>query len=585
MPRHFGRESVWVVAMTMLGAGLRLKGLGSIGLEHFDEGIYAQAATWVFSGAGLRWLDPGLIPYAPPGFPVLVGLSSAAIGPSGTAAILVSILSGVLTIPVLSWLSRFALGRGAGAATASLAALAGQHVVFSRTGLTDSTFLLCWSLAMVAGATFLERPTPGRAARLGLAVGLAQLVKYNGWMAGAIVALAVLLGAIRRGEAQRSTPRRLGLGLLAAIISAVVYLPWFLFVERTTGYAGLLAHHRSYVDGLAGWWPNWQLQMAQARAMEGLLGNGVTWAGLGIGLSLIGAAIGQGRSARSWGRLRSLGLPIVLVLATLSIVAPGNLAWWISLAWAPLLLGEGRPSARLVGTWFLVMAASTPLYHPYARLWLPTLAASWVAGGGLIAAFLSWARGRSGQGGEPGPPPSRPARTAVIVPLLAILLAGLDPLLWPGRVRPFPELLSPNDGVRRFSKSLVPGLLGARPDGLHLYTRPTFSFYLRTQGIGPLRIHGDLDSIRTTSPSPGEYAIIDAALGVTPDDLDRLLSSSGWRLHVQETLPTSIATLLDVRPETVFDSARAPLGSEPDSDPSPALDARPRSTVWILGPS
>lgn len=52
---------------TLVGGTLRLWSLRRLGLVHFDEGIYAIA--------GLVGLDPSVIPYAPPGFPFLIGLA------------------------------------------------------------------------------------------------------------------------------------------------------------------------------------------------------------------------------------------------------------------------------------------------------------------------------------------------------------------------------------------------------------------------------------------------------------------------------------------------------------------------------
>src|ERR1700677_1106726 len=66
------REAIAVAAMTAVGGLLRIWSLGRLGLIHFDEGIYAMAGTWVLSPKGLAGLDPTVISYAPPGFPVLV---------------------------------------------------------------------------------------------------------------------------------------------------------------------------------------------------------------------------------------------------------------------------------------------------------------------------------------------------------------------------------------------------------------------------------------------------------------------------------------------------------------------------------
>jgi 4-amino-4-deoxy-L-arabinose transferase-like glycosyltransferase len=99
-----------VVILTILGAALRFKSLGHLGLSHFDEGIYALAGAWVIAPGGLTALDPMVIPYAPPGFPILVGLSYGIFGISDGSAIVVSILSGVATIPILAWLARRTFG-------------------------------------------------------------------------------------------------------------------------------------------------------------------------------------------------------------------------------------------------------------------------------------------------------------------------------------------------------------------------------------------------------------------------------------------------------------------------------------------
>ena len=137
--------------------------------------------------ARLPAIDPTVIAYAPPGLPVLIGLAYLVFGVKDMAAILVSITAGTLTIPVAAWLARRTFGPGAGGVAAAFAALSGPHIAFSRMALTDASFLLFWLVAIGMGQRFLERPQPFRAVAMGLAVGLAQLFKYNGWIAGAIV--------------------------------------------------------------------------------------------------------------------------------------------------------------------------------------------------------------------------------------------------------------------------------------------------------------------------------------------------------------------------------------------------------------
>ena len=216
---------------------------------HFDEGIYALAGLWSLSPRGLASIDPTVISYAPPGFPVLVGLSYLVFGVRDLAAILVSICAGTLTIPVAAWLSRRTFGPGAGGAAAAFTALSGPHIAFSRMALTDASFLLCWLTSIGMGQRFLERPNAARALFLGLAVGLSQLFKYNGWISGAIVAAtAVVWLLFHPGEWRtRSMAGTWGWGLFAVIVAAIVYWPWFWvrWLLMAITVANALAHQRA----------------------------------------------------------------------------------------------------------------------------------------------------------------------------------------------------------------------------------------------------------------------------------------------------------------------------------------------------
>src|SRR4051794_18622804 len=99
-PKLVSPEVTGGLPLTAVASVLRLSSLGGIGLTHFDEGVYALAGLWSVSPQGLAGLGPDLIAYAPPGFPVLVGLSYAILGVSDTAAVLASLVCGVATVPV-----------------------------------------------------------------------------------------------------------------------------------------------------------------------------------------------------------------------------------------------------------------------------------------------------------------------------------------------------------------------------------------------------------------------------------------------------------------------------------------------------
>ncbi len=265
------REWIAILALTIVGAALRLAGFGRLGLDHFDEGIYASAGMWSLAPGGLEGIDPGLIPYAPPGYPILVGLAYSLYGPTDRAAIAVSIVAGIAAVPLAGWLGqadvrarrRGGCGRPRGGVDGASRPSAGWRS-------TDATFLVAWLAAMIAGGRFLEKPGPWRAVVLGLAVGAAQLVKYNGWLAGAIVAATALLGPVVSAE-ERFRPRvvrTFGWGLLAAVVAAIVEWPWFRFVEAHGGYAALLAHQRGYFDGLGKWPANWLVHLRELAALD-----------------------------------------------------------------------------------------------------------------------------------------------------------------------------------------------------------------------------------------------------------------------------------------------------------------------------
>ncbi len=318
------REVLIVGLLAMAGAALKFWGLPRLGLSHFDEGVYAIAELWSVSPRGLASLDPTLIPYAPPGFPILVGIAYLGLGVRDLAAILVSILAATLTIPAAAWLARRTAGAGAGAAAAALVAFSSFHVAFCRVALTDASFLLCWILGLVCGQRFLERPRLSSAIALGLSVGLAQWFKYNGWLLGLFVVLAACLGSFEDPK-ERHRPRIRavwGFGLLAVLLAVAVYWPWFAFVASHGGYAGLLKHHQSYMGGFSSWPPHLRLQLEQMAALSGGLAWNVTeYLAAVLCCKLVLLPLGKPNRDRA-----------SLLLAIFALVFP-FFYWWLGAGW------------------------------------------------------------------------------------------------------------------------------------------------------------------------------------------------------------------------------------------------------------
>jgi 4-amino-4-deoxy-L-arabinose transferase-like glycosyltransferase len=521
---------------------IRLWPLGRLGLNHFDEGIYALAGLWVFSPAGLAGIDPGLISYAPPGFPVLVGLSYLALGVSDGAAILVSIGCGSLTIPVAAWLAHRTFGCRAGAATAAFAALSGPHVAFSRMALTDVSFLLFWLAAIGQGQRFLERPKPARALVLGLAVGAAQLFKYNGWIAGLIVASSAAAWLLlHTAEWRARTSAAIwGWGLAAAVFAAIVYWPWFRFVDSHGGYPALLAHQRSYLGDLRSWPGHLSQQIAQAK----LLSGGLAWLVVG-GLAAISAMLlvegGLGAS-RHWLRLiiEALGLLAIALLP----------AWLVPALWIAVLiiwkLKQATIAVVVLAVGWGCLLALTPFYHPYARLWLPLQAVNWLFMGAAFAqvrATLEVA--------------ARDARWTRHDPLFWFVVAcgvgtafqGLDPIS-PWHMK-FPRVLQPSDSVRQAAQSLGSDL-PKEVVRLRVFARPPLIFYTAMSGRVAIIRQPDLAHL-IEKGDPNTWAVLDAALtrqeNVSEQALDRSLAD--WLPFREYPTTLNLPTLLDIDPGAV----------------------------------
>ncbi|MHB1556924.1 MAG: ArnT family glycosyltransferase [Isosphaeraceae bacterium] len=543
------REILIIAAMTVVGGMLRLWALGRLGLVHFDEGIYAMAGGWIHSPRGIAGLDPTVIAYAPPGFPFLVGLAYGVLGDVDIAAILVSIVAGVLTIPIVGWLGWRTYGRGAGAAAAALCALAGPHIAFSRMALTDASFLLAWLVAIGLGQRFLERPGPSRALAFGLAVGMAQLFKYNGWIAGATVAACAGLLTLARPRDRAAWLGLWGWGLVAAAVAALVYWPWFQFVQGHGGYAGLLAHQRGYMGGLASWTGYAVTQLRQNHALSG--GPGLLLAsGLAAALAMMATRGLRGGAVAAI----SLAMIVSAVVLAFGVLFAAFLAVWL------MAVGLDRPIGRSAGLLVVAwagLAILTPFYHPYARLMLPVQSMSWLLAAGLFV--------RLGQGIERMTATATPA---AIGGREKLLFAGAALWLLPTMLaltaywessRGLAELLTPSDSVRAACRKIT-SILPKNVESLRLLARPPVTFYLSSKvAVSPQPTLGQLLEGRDT----GSWALIDGAMIKPSGEYRRQLAGARVRWDFVREVPTTmnLPTLLDVDPGAAASGGRSPSAS------------------------
>lgn len=366
------RQGLLLVAL--VGLVLRLGLPGSVGIDHFDEGIYAFAGEWPYARGGLAAIDPAVIPYGPPVTPVLIGAGYILLGgPSDFAAVLPGIACGSLAVLLVARLAGRLFSPQAGLFAALLLAVSGEAVAFSRSALTDAPLLMFWLVAMLAGWQFLKSPGFISAIGMGLGVGLCQLTKYNGALTGVIVALTAVVDFIfvPRGN-KRDTWllfRRLGWGLFGALIAVVVYAPWFQFVERHGGYRALMKHHNGYMGGMVTWPAYLKLQLAQAGVFQ------YHW------LLIIAGCCGLIFLGLCHESISDSKIRIRAILATCLFMVIPNAIWVGAVVSVPALIRSGQIGRRMVAVWLVFLSLLTPFYHPYARLWLPTLLASLVVAG------------------------------------------------------------------------------------------------------------------------------------------------------------------------------------------------------------
>jgi hypothetical protein len=463
----------------------------------------------------------------------------------------VSIVAGTLTIPAAGWLAYRTFGGGAGAAAAAFAALSGPHIAFSRMALTDASFLLFWLLAIGLGQRFFERPGPVRAAAMGLAVGVAQLFKYNGWIAGLVVVAAAAAWTIVRSDVR--TPRKQavlwGWGLIGALVAGVVYWPWYRFVEAHGGYEALLAHQRGYLGGLTSWPGHALIQLEQDRALSGGLG----WLIVGGLAGAIAMLVVTPASSMS---RRSLPRELVVALSLTALCSFFHGALFGAILWA-IVLAETRTGVTSKAAWVLavgwiVLAAMTPFYHPYARLMLPLQSLSWILMGGAFSIL----RGVVQRLSEPeqrqiGGLPEFLVRFAALCWLVPLLFAVFPSR--PGGVATIRDLLRPSDSLRRACRT-VPGDLPGDLGRLRIHARPPVTFYL--SGAMPVAPQATADALFATHDARS-WSLLDAAMIQQEGGVRGRLPASANRWDLASEVPTTLnwPTVLDIDPSSATKDA------------------------------
>jgi 4-amino-4-deoxy-L-arabinose transferase-like glycosyltransferase len=357
---------------------MRARGFSSIGLTHFDEGVYAFSGFWPFHQTYGAALYPWQKFFAPPGYFGLIGIVNWLAGKvQDHNAIGINLAFGSLTVLVVFWSGRRFFGECAGVSAAALVAFSEFHIAFSRTALTDTGFSFFFFAALALTAICVEKESLSWAVLAGLAAGAAWNYKYHGWLAVAFAFLIMCMEGTRKPASLRRARMLFRCWTVILVVSTACILPWMLYVQyRLNGYAAIEEFHAGFANfrwmhnlrtlaQMQWYFDGWMSRSSPAIAFA--LGTLYTrrrvpfekfgWyaASLFFGLLLAGAAC--------------TGLGACILLAALAIPA----AWRVKSVFARLLLCA-----------LLALFVLTPCYTPYARLMLPwSLMVMVLAGYGL----------------------------------------------------------------------------------------------------------------------------------------------------------------------------------------------------------
>ncbi len=366
-----------------------------------------------------------------------------------------------------------------------------------------------------------------------------------------------LAGTASSPVAHRVTAATWGWGILAACVAALVYWPWFAFVQSHGGYAALLAHQRGYLGGFASWPGQLAVQLAQARMLSG----GAFWI-LAAALAAGAAIVLIGFNSDKKGHRSEIILLITLAVAALRVTP--DLAWWVPLFWLPLLLRArktvlSQPVVLVYSAW-LILALLTPFYHPYARLWLPLQAFECVFLAGLIAGVHSAIEASNTTAVEQSNPlATRPSwlfyafKLVISVAFSFHFLMSFHP--WsrqqPGALPQnamLPGLLAPTDPLKTATASIAHDL-PTTVKTLRVLVRPPVSFYLSQTAKVPIETQAGLSGLLKPADA-ATWALFDTAIIRQDEDrsVERNRSSADWVLVHAIPTPLSLPVLLDIDP-------------------------------------
>ena len=467
-----------------------------IAVEHFDEGVYASN-VWC-PDEDYSYPDRHL--YAPPGLPRIIEETHLWFQTSDLSSIAPSLLAGILLIPLLGLLARDWLGEPAARAAALLAVFSDVHILYSRTALTDVTWITWLVLALWLSHRAILTGRPALVVTAGLATAAGWWTKYTGWLPLAIAVTGiVMVPALGRRPNPGWTTWLKRLAVITAI-TAIAISPLFVLLQNTGGYTAVSDNHARYIVGLAGWFESAVSQANHMAAFESLL----TVAGVGLACCL--STIRP--ECFTWNAIRPR-LPMTIAVAGLVAIAsfPALVLAAAASTLRDAVIGLKNPGSdergdrplawAMLAAWWISMTLTIPLYHPYPRLMLPWLVAGWLLLGRQLA--------QHGAGRSSG---TSPTETGWFLPLVGLVGAVLLLVAIPSRFvsRGIPAL-EPRTAIAGLADEVVAVVTRQVPEGevvIRVWGEPALFFQLSNRSPRRLLMQpaGGLKVIREGESPP-----------------------------------------------------------------------------------
>jgi len=218
------------------------------------------------------------------------------------------------------------------------------------------------------------------------------------------------------------------------------------------------------------------------------------------------------------------------------------------------------------------MSIMTPLYHPYARLWLPLHGVGWILLGGGLVGFRPFGNTSSECPLARNELPFESRRPWIRrgVGFVCLTLSLIEVGRSLPNAMPWSWVLQPSrtGSFRSFVIDCLGDEVASKQKLIRVYARRPLAFYLAMYWRGQIQLEPSPGSLSQLEGIEGR-AIIDGAMleheGMSDAELFRILK--GWEIERTVAVEVDPVTLLDIRPQAA-------------SQKSPQR----RFELWLLSP-